>query len=119
MRKSGVISLSVVLALIVSAPCAWAQRPGGRGGFGGGFGGGASLLAQKSVQEELKLSEDQIKKVDEFLAKQLNPELFEAAARGAGYPLTLRRHAGYGHGYYFVSSVIEDHLRHHAECLDA
>lgn len=56
---------------------------------------------------------------DEFLVKQLRPELFEAAARSAGYPLTLRRHAGYGHGYYFVSSMIEDHLRHHAECLDA
>ena len=56
---------------------------------------------------------------DEFLVKQLKPELFEAAARSAGYSLTLRRHAGYGHGYYFVSSVIEDHLRHHAESLDA
>ena len=56
---------------------------------------------------------------DEFLVRQLKPELFEAAARSAGYSLTLRRHAGYGHGYYFVSSVIEDHLRHHAESLDA
>ena len=55
---------------------------------------------------------------DEFLSTQLKPELFEAAAHGAGYPLTHRRHAGYGHGYYFISSVIEDHLRHHAECLD-
>lgn len=55
---------------------------------------------------------------DEFLATQLKPELFEAAARGAAYPLTLRRLPGYGHGYYFISSVIEDHLRHHAACLD-
>jgi S-formylglutathione hydrolase len=55
---------------------------------------------------------------DEFLAAQLKPELFETAARAAGYPLTLRRHEGYGHGYWFVSSVIEDHLRHHAEGLD-
>ena len=56
---------------------------------------------------------------DEFLVSQLKPELFETAARAAGYPLTLRRHAGYGHGYYFVASMIEDHLRHHAECLEA
>ena len=35
----------------------------------------------------------------------------------SGYPLTLRRHEGYGHGYWFVSSMIEDHLRHHAEGL--
>lgn len=54
---------------------------------------------------------------DEFLVTQLKPELFEAAARRVGYPLTLRRHEGYGHGYWFVSSMIEDHLRHHAEGL--
>lgn len=55
---------------------------------------------------------------DEFLAGQLKPELLEAAARRVGYPLVLRRHEGYGHGYWFVSSVIEDHLRHHAASLE-
>ncbi len=54
---------------------------------------------------------------DEFLAAQLKPELLEAAARRSGYPLAVRRHEGYGHGYWFVSSMIEDHLRHHAEAL--
>lgn len=54
---------------------------------------------------------------DEFLKEQLKPELFEAAAEAAGYPLTLRRHPGYGHGYWFVATVIEDHLRHHAAIL--
>lgn len=54
---------------------------------------------------------------DEFLQEQLKPEIFESACRAAGYPLTLRRHEGYGHGYWFVSSFIEDHLRHHAEVL--
>lgn len=56
---------------------------------------------------------------DEFLASQLKPELLEAAAKRRGYPLTLRRHPGYGHGYWFVSSFMEDHLRHHAAGLDA
>jgi S-formylglutathione hydrolase len=54
---------------------------------------------------------------DQFLAEQLRPELFEAACREAGQPLTLRRHAGYDHGYYFIASFIEDHLRHHAQAL--
>ena len=31
--------------------------------------------------------------------------------------MTLRRHAGYDHGYYFISSFIDDHLRHHAQAL--
>ena len=54
---------------------------------------------------------------DKFLAEQLYPEAFEAACAQAGQPLTLRRHAGYDHGYYFISSFIEDHLRHHAAAL--
>ena len=51
---------------------------------------------------------------DKFLDTQLHPHLFEQACTTAGQPLTLRRHAGYDHGYYFISSFIEDHLRHHA-----
>lgn len=51
---------------------------------------------------------------DRFLAEQLHPEVFEAACASAGQPLTLRRHDGYDHGYYFIATFIEDHLRHHA-----
>lgn len=54
---------------------------------------------------------------DQFLAEQLNPDVFEAACQAAGQPLTLRRHAGYDHGYYFISTFIEDHLAHHAKVL--
>ena len=56
---------------------------------------------------------------DKFLAEQLYPEVFEAACRSAGQPLQLRRHAGYDHGYYFVASFIEEHLRFHARNLGA
>ena len=51
---------------------------------------------------------------DPFLAAQLHPHLFEAACAQVGQPLTLRRHAGYDHGYYFISTFMADHLRHHA-----
>ena len=54
---------------------------------------------------------------DKFLAEQLHPELFEAACAGLGQPLTLRRHAGYDHGYYFIQSFMGDHLRHHEAAL--
>ena len=57
-------------------------------------------------------------KADKFLTEQLHPHLFEAACAAASQPLTLRRHAGYDHGYYFIASVIEDHLRHHAAALN-
>jgi S-formylglutathione hydrolase len=54
---------------------------------------------------------------DPFLGRELKPELFEAACRAAGQPLTLRRQAGYDHSYYFVSTFMADHLRWHAERL--
>ena len=54
---------------------------------------------------------------DKFLAEQLHPRRFEAACRDAVQALTLRRHAGYDHGYFFIASFIEDHLRHHAAAL--
>jgi S-formylglutathione hydrolase len=55
---------------------------------------------------------------DKFLAEQLLVDRFEAACRAAGQSLTLRRHAGYDHGYYFIASFIEDHLRFHADALN-
>lgn len=54
---------------------------------------------------------------DKFLAEQLNIDRFEAACRDAGQSLTLRRHAGYDHGYFFIASFVEDHLRFHADAL--
>jgi S-formylglutathione hydrolase len=56
---------------------------------------------------------------DPYLAEQLKPELLEAACAKAGIPLTLRRHAGYDHSYWFIQGVIDDHLRWHAERLAA
>ncbi|GAB1576680.1 S-formylglutathione hydrolase [Bordetella petrii] len=52
---------------------------------------------------------------DGFLAEQLYPEVFEQACRQAGQPLTLRRHEGYDHGYYFISTFMQDHIRFHAD----
>ncbi len=51
---------------------------------------------------------------DKFLAEQLHPHLLEEVCQRIGQPLTLRKHAGYDHGYYFVSTFMADHLAHHA-----
>lgn len=56
---------------------------------------------------------------DGFLGAQLHPELFEAACALAGQPLSLRQHAGYDHGYYFIGTFMRDHLKHHAAQLTA
>jgi S-formylglutathione hydrolase len=54
---------------------------------------------------------------DPFLAEQLRPELLKAACEESGLPLELRIHDGYDHGYYFISTFIEEHLRFHADQL--
>ena len=54
---------------------------------------------------------------DKFLMNQLHPHLFEAACLSKGQPLTLRRHVGYDHSYYFVSTFMADHLQHHGQQL--
>lgn len=54
---------------------------------------------------------------DPFLSEQLYPSTFEAACRKVGQPLTFRYHEGYDHGYYFISSFVDDHLRFHHTIL--
>jgi S-formylglutathione hydrolase len=54
---------------------------------------------------------------DKFLAEQLYPDAFAQACQAAGQPLELRRHPGYDHGYYFISTFVEDHLRFHSARL--
>ena len=56
---------------------------------------------------------------DKFLAEQLNPDLFAEACRRSGQAFELRLHAGYDHGYYFIQSFMDEHLRWHARQLHA
>jgi S-formylglutathione hydrolase len=50
---------------------------------------------------------------DQFYS-QLNPALFSQACAKVGQTLSLREHAGYDHGYYFIQSFIDEHLQFHA-----
>jgi len=54
---------------------------------------------------------------DNFLREQLKPELLQQAASEANYPLELRMQPGYDHSYFFIASLIGDHLRFHAQHL--
>lgn len=103
------------LSPIASAPnCPW-----GRKALGGYLGDDRSAWAEHDAAALLAEAGDRPVLVDQglddpFLVEQLKPELLEAV----GAPgLTLRRHAGYDHGYYFVSTFLPDHVRFHAEQL--
>lgn len=56
--------------------------------------------------------------VDGFLEEQLKPEILTQAAKKTAYPLTHRRHEGYDHSYFFISSFIDDHLRFHNQFFE-
>ena len=56
---------------------------------------------------------------DEFLQQQqLLPDIFEKACKKVNQPLNLRYQEGYDHGYYFISTFIEDHISFHAKALN-
>lgn len=54
---------------------------------------------------------------DQFLAGQLHPDALAEAAAASGQMLTLRRHAGYDHSYWFIQTFMADHIAHHAAIL--
>jgi S-formylglutathione hydrolase len=76
----------------------------------------ASLLMAEARFPESILVDQGMR--DQFLDTQLHPEALEAAAKRSGQSLTLRRHEGYDHSYWFIQSFMEDHMRWHAERLN-
>ncbi|MGJ7569316.1 S-formylglutathione hydrolase [Variovorax sp. RB2P76] len=109
--------------------CAPTQCPWGEKAFAGYLGEPAADRAQWLAHDASALMKSQVTApypqgilidqglADKFLAEQLHPEVFEAACSAAGQPLTLRRHAGYDHGYFFIQSFMADHIAHHAQTL--
>ena len=105
--------------------CAPGQCPWGKKAFSGYLGGNeqdwlqydaSALMAQAQAPFPNGILIDQ-GLADKFLPDQLSPEAFEQACNKAQQPLQLRRHAGYDHGYYVISTFVEDHLRFHTSQL--
>ncbi len=105
--------------------CALSQCPWGEKAFSNYLGSDqaewlkhdASALVQTKTAHFADILIDQGLS-DQFYS-QLNPALFQQACQAAGQPLTLREHAGYDHGYYFIQSFIDDHLQFHAVQLES
>lgn len=102
--------------------CPWGQKA-----FAGYFGGtetnaewkewDATELAKKYNGFPLSILIDQGKE-DKFLKDgQLLPQNFLTVAKDAKLSLTLRFQEGYDHSYFFISTFIEDHIKHHIKYL--
>lgn len=103
--------------------CAPSQCPWGEKAFSGYLGNDRSAWAAYDATELVKTNQHPTEILidqglsDNFLGAQLHPHLFEDACKKHGQALNLRRHKNFDHGYYFISSLMEDHLRHHARHL--
>jgi len=112
------LSVSAFSPICHPSDCAWGQKA-----FSNYLGDNrndwipydASLLIG-DAREKLPLLIDQ-GTADDFLSDQLKPGALEQACIASHYPLELRMQEGYDHSYFFISTFIEDHLRHHAKAL--
>jgi S-formylglutathione hydrolase len=111
-------SLSAFAPIAAPMQCPW-----GRKAFSGYLGTDESqwldydasvLVAQRSFHSPILVDQGT---ADRFLAEQLHPEIFAEACRRSGQAFELRMHAGYDHGYYFIQTFMEEHLRWHAARL--
>ena len=123
LRHPGVFkSVSAFAPIANPINCPWGQKA-----FAGYLDGDKAAWAQHDATELMAAQQtvpypagiliDQGLADKFLLEKQLLPEAFEAACAKVGQPLTLRRQAGYDHGYYFIETFVEDHMRHHAQQL--
>ena len=108
-------SVSAFAPIAAPMQCAWGQKA-----FGNYLGSNrdtwkawdaTELVAQRTFPGPILIDQGT---GDKWLAEQLLPEKFAAAAARSGQALTLRMQPGYDHGYYFIQTFIADHLRHHA-----
>jgi len=103
--------------------CAPTEVPWGEKAFGNYLGSDRKAWAQHDaallIEGGARVPELLVDQglADQFLATQLRPDRLQGVCDAVGQPLTLRRHEGYDHGYFFVASFIADHLAHHARLL--
>jgi S-formylglutathione hydrolase len=104
----------------IAAP---SQCPWGRKAFSNYFGAetqiwsehdATELVARRAYPGPILIDQGT---ADQYLAEQLLPEKFAAAAAKSGQRLSLRMQQGYDHSYYFIQTFMADHLRHHAQQL--
>ncbi|MBD2100882.1 S-formylglutathione hydrolase [Leptolyngbya sp. FACHB-261] len=111
-------SVSAFAPIAAPTRCAWGQKA-----FGNYLGPDSEAWRAYDASElVLSAHDNRLILIDQgsadpFLNDQLLPEVFEQACAKVGQPLNLRRQPGYDHGYYFITTFVEDHIRHHAAVL--
>lgn len=105
----------------LSPVCAASESAWGQAAFTEYFGDDKALWAEADATATIKKIGQQYSSIlvdqggaDDFLAQdQLQPAKLQQACEQVGQPLTLRYQAGHDHSYYFIQTVIDDHIAHH------
>lgn len=114
-------SASAVAPICAPMQCAWGEKAftaylGGDRAAWANYDATALMNAGGDGSGRAEILVDQ-GLADNFLADQLRPHLLEDACATVDQKLSLRRHDGYDHSYFFIAAMIGDHLRHHAKVL--
>ncbi len=110
------ISVSALSPVCSASESAWGQAA-----FTEYFGNDKSLWEQADAakviaqagQQYASLLVDQGAADDFLIEGQLQTDKLQQACQTAQQPLTLRYQAGHDHSYYFIQTVINDHIWHH------
>ena len=100
-----------------------AQVPWGQKAFGAYLGPASIAWEQYDATELVRERQSHARILvdtglaDEFLERELKPEIFTEACAEHGQKIDYRLHDGYGHDYYFIATFMDDHLAHHAQAL--
>ena len=74
----------------------------------------SKLVREAPLDLEIRID---LGSADPFREQQLKVEQFVAACHDSGQAVSFHLRGGYDHGYFFVSTFIEAHIRHHASVL--
>lgn len=105
----------------LSPVCAASESAWGQAAFTEYFGDDKALWQQSDAAHTIGAIGQQYPSIlvdqgaaDEFLAEgQLQTHKLQQACEQAQQPLTLRYQAGHDHSYYFIQTVMSDHIHHH------
>ena len=118
LRETQFKSISAFSPIAAPSHCPWGQKA-----FTGYLGTDQKKWAEYDTNEILlkgggtkKMLVDQGSD-DEWLEPQLQTKRLEETIRKTKAPVTVRWQPGYDHGYFFISTFIEEHLKYHAEIL--
>ncbi|WP_230657226.1 S-formylglutathione hydrolase [Psychrobacter sp. I-STPA10] len=105
----------------IAPACVASQSQKGQAAYQAYFGEDKAVWQQHDAiyaiwqagQQYVSILVDQGQEDEFYQAGQLQTQKLQQVCCEVKQPLTIRYHAGYDHGYYFIQTVMADHITHH------